>query len=85
MFAKTARQGLVEAGIVLIAAAVLCAVAGGAHMLALSRAEGEICGLAPGGLPHCAACSASLLLFVAGLAALALARPRAPAQRVRAR
>lgn len=83
MFAKTARQGLAETGTVLIAAAVVSAAAGGLHMLVLSRAYGEICGLGHGGLPHCAACSASVLLFAAGLAVLALALPQAQGQTVR--
>jgi len=80
MFAKTARQGLAETGLALIAAAAVCAAAGAFHMLAMSRAYGVICGVGRDGAPHCAACSASVVLLAAGLAAWACALAR-PAQR----
>jgi hypothetical protein len=83
MSAPTARQSLFQIGIILIGGAALAAQAAWLHMRAVLQTYGVICGFSPaspssGVLAHCPACYVSLALFVAGAAALVLARADRP-------
>lgn len=84
MPATTTIRTLRQAGILLIAGALLSAEAAWLHMRSLLQTYGMICGSASGVLAHCPACYASAILLGSGAVAFVLAqadRPTVPRAR----
>ena len=78
MIRPTARSALTFASALSLLGSAVCGEIALLHMRWMAQTYGAICGA--GDLPHCAACTASVSLLMAGLALLAAAARQGPVE-----